>query len=231
MTTARFIPRFFLIFLLTAPLLCCGCESLIGGRAQKVDLSTPKAAALDYLKAIGRGDAATARAASTGTGEQMRWVDGLAGFVDGMRKFDAALTAKFGQVITQANVDMRDSLQTLAEEPVGLVEQGSEVINGEEAWIDTPRKGFTSHYQSTYRLRHTREGWRVDLVKTYAPFPANQLAEKLPGVTASFRRYGEFGDVFRATAGDVMGGRFHSTDEAARGLAERMKELLQNAGE
>ncbi|MDB5292058.1 MAG: hypothetical protein JWL69_3299 [Phycisphaerales bacterium] len=225
--TKRLIP---IQLLLLLPLLCCGCDSLMGGRAQKVDLSTPKSAALDYVKAIQRGDATTAKAASTGTGEQMRWVDGLAGMVDGMRKFDEAMFAKFGKVIDQAHVDMHDSLQAVADEPVELVEKGAEVVEGEEARIELPRKGFTSHFQPTYWLRHEKQGWKVNLVKTYAPFPGQKLAQKLPGVTASFRRYEEFGDVFRAAAGDVRGGRFHSTKEAEQGLAKRMEELLRDEG-
>lgn len=229
MATARNIPRFFPLFLITAPLLCCGCESLTGGRAQKVDLSTPKSAALDYLKAVQRGDAATAKAASMGTAEQMRWVDGLAGMVGGMRKFDAALYTKFGSVIGQAHVDMHDALHALADEPVELVEQGSEIINGEEAKIDFPRKGFTAHSQPVYRLGHGKEGWKINLPATYAPYPPQQLAARLPEVTASFRRYEEIGGAFRATAGDVMANRFHSAEEAERSLGERIKELMKNA--
>ncbi|HWE96564.1 MAG TPA: hypothetical protein VG269_21570 [Tepidisphaeraceae bacterium] len=229
MAIARSFPRLFPILLITAPLLCCGCESLTRGRAQKVDLSTPKSAALDYLKAVQRGDAATAKAASMGTAEQLRWVDGLAGMVGGMRKFDAALFAKFGPVIGQAHVDMHDALHALADEPVELVEQGSEIIDGEEAKIDFPRKGFTAHSQPVYRLGHGKEGWKMNLPATYAPYPPQQLPMRLPEVTASFRRYEEIGGAFRASAADVMANRFHSPEEAERALGERIRELMKNA--
>lgn len=194
-----------------------GCADF-GRPAAHLDLSTPKSAALEYLRAVQRGDARTAHAASVGADTERGWVDGLVTLVAGMRQFDDALYQKFGKGINQAHVDLHDSLDALADEPVRVIEEGSVVSEGNAARVDPMRKGFTAHFQPSIWLLHEKEGWKVDLRKTYAP---DVPAEKLPEVTASFRRYREAGDAFQQTARDVRAGLFRTTADAERALAQR----------
>src|SRR5947209_5677003 len=83
------------LLLLGLSLLAGGCQE--SGPPLGADLSTPRSAALFYLKAIQRGDGSTARRVCSGTAEEKEWVDALATTVDGMRKFNDALYVKFGR--------------------------------------------------------------------------------------------------------------------------------------
>src|SRR5947208_11869014 len=78
----------------TALIAMAGCGP--HQRAQPVDLSKPQTAAIEYVRAIGHGDAVTARATAIGTDEEMRWVDALASLVDGLRQLNGSLYDYFG---------------------------------------------------------------------------------------------------------------------------------------
>ena len=196
----------------------CGCQEL-EKLPPHADLSTPKSAAMVYLKAVQHADGATARAVSVGTADQKKWVDAMVAMVEGMRKFDDALYARFGRITHQVHVDMHDALWALADQPVELMKDAKVTNDEEKGWIDPPRRGFTSHFQPTLYLKHDKQGWKIDLLKTYADkVPPDKLQE----VSESYRQYRAIGEVFQSVARDVSAGRFHSIDEAARALAERM---------
>src|SRR2546423_2076741 len=165
-STPRFAVSIAIKTALLAPgLLLWGCQSL--GRAKPVDLSTPQSAAMSYVKALQYGDAATARAACTGTEEEMRWVDAMAAMVRGLRDINSALYAHFGPVSSQMHVDLEESIRTLADEPVELFENGVVQANDLQVRIIPQHKGFTSKFQTPLVLSKVKNVWKVDLEQTY----------------------------------------------------------------
>jgi|SRR5665213_1221253 len=205
------------------PLLVCGCENRPPAGA---DLSTPKSAALVYLKAIQRGDAATAKKVSFGTPEQKGWVDALAIMVDGMRSFDNALYAKFGRFSNQVHTDLADSLMMLADGPVVWIGNGPVSFDDMKARIDPKKMGFASRSQPSIYLLLKKYGWEVDLEQTYAD---GATPEQLKQISANYAMYRELGQAMRAGARDVMGGKFHSIEEASQALGERLKAIKSDA--
>ncbi len=201
--------------------LVVGCLQLDTPPAH-VDLSTPKSAALAYVRAIQRADGGIARGVAVGSADQKQWIDALVAMVDGMRRFDNSLYAKFGRISSQVHVDMRDALRALADEPVDLVADGNVVSSDTRARIDPPRRGFTSHFQPSIYLLLEKGMWKVDLAQTYAQ---GVSPEKLKDVSDNFRRYRQFGEVFRQVVRDVSGGQFRSVNEASQALADRLAEV------
>ena len=212
----RFSPPLLIILLLSG-----GCD-VFNRLPAGVDVSNPKSAAQGYLSAIQRGDARSARALSAGTGEQKQWVDAIAGLVDGMRAFDKAIYAKFGRIEYQIHTDMHESISALADEPLALISDGYVSEDGDRARVDPAKgKSFTAKSQSSIYLLHQKDGWRVDLLQTYAPGSID--AGKTGDVSASFHEYQRIGDIFRAIAWQVSAGFFKTPDDAARALGERLK--------
>jgi hypothetical protein len=218
----------FAVLLLAA---LAGCEGM--GRAQPVDLSSPQSAAMAYLKALQRGDAPTARAACVGNAAQMRWVDALAAMIDGIRKLDAAVHAKFGFAASQLNADLEQSLNVMADEPVDLYANGSVQTGEAEAVVKPERKGFTSQYQLPLALRKVEGRWKLNLAATYMPQPTHeQLLAMSPqqrqqfdtlaaqGMSEAFRKYHRAADVFHKVAGKVRAGSLRNPHDVENALAE-----------
>lgn len=201
-------------------LLLSGCQE--PRPPADVDLSAPKPVAVAFLKAIQNADPNAADALSIGTTEQKGWVRSLALMVGGMRAFDKALYARFGPIIDQVHLDMGDSLRILIDQAVTDISEGSVTANEDDARIEPKRHGFASRQVPSIFLRKGPKGWRVDVLKTYAPdTPPGQLAE----LTHSFDQYRRLGQAFNATANDILAKRFKTEDEAVRALAERLKEV------
>jgi hypothetical protein len=220
MTLARRVIRFTPILSI---LLAVGCEDHPPANA---DLSTPKSAALVYLKAIQRGDAITARKVSVGTPDEKKWVDALAIMVDGMRSFDNALYGKFGRYSNQVHTDLGDSLMMLADGPVVWIGNGSVSYDDVKARIDPKRMGFASQSQPSVYLLLRKYGWEVNLEQTYAD---GATAAQLTQMSASYAMYREIGQAMRDAAREVMGGKYHSIEEASQALGERLKAIKSDA--
>jgi hypothetical protein len=192
-----------------------------------VDLSTPRSAALVYLKAIQRADSATARSVSVGSPDQKRWVDSLTIMINGLRSYDNALYAKFGKMSHQVHTDLADSLMLLADGPVTWIgEDGIPVFDDTHARIDPKGKSFAARKAPSIYLSRGKTGWMVNLQDTYAQ---GATPEQLRQIAASYDLFREIGQAMRAAAGDVLAGKFHSIDEASQALAERMKGIKSDA--
>jgi hypothetical protein len=210
----------FLLFVAFA----AGCEEINPPKIT-ADLSTPKSAAMAYLQAIQKGDARTARALCVGTAQQKAWVDGRVTLVDGMRKFDDALYAKFGHITLQVHTDMHDSLTKLADIWVTCISDGKVTADDQKGYIEPAQHGFFTHFVNVVYVMHQKEGWKVDLAQTYAPdTPADQYAR----ISNDYQQWQQFGEVFQAIARDVQAGRFHTVDDANQALLDRMQKLQQN---
>jgi hypothetical protein len=210
------------LFLLLV-ILAAGCEQL--GPPVNADISTPKSAAMAYLVAIQKGDSRTARALSFGTGEQMGWLDGRLALVNGMRKFDDALYDRFGNLMNQVHTDMHDSLNKFADVWVTSISEGQVSSDGEIAWVDPANKGFFSRSVTSVYLKHFKQGWKVDLARTYAEkIPPSQYSK----ITEEYRQWKQVGDIFLSVSREVRAGKYQTTDIASAALAERLKNLRAN---
>ena len=170
-----------------------GCGSWLGPPV-KVDLSTPKSAALAYLKAVQAGDRRTAQAACFGTSEQMRWVDGRVTLVDGMRQFDNVLYAKYGNVTSQVHTDMHDSLLQLADIWVTAISDGQVSGDEEKARIDPARNGFFTHAVSPIYVEHRKEG--VESRSGADLCGLGVQPDDYARISADHKQWKEFGDIF-----------------------------------
>lgn len=222
MTIAR---RSLIVSLSLLSLLAAGCEGLDRPPAN-VDLSTPKSAALVYLKAIQRGDSTLARKVSVGSADEKRWVDALAVMVDGMRSFDNALYAKFGRYSHQVHTDLGNSLMMMADGPIEWIGEGSVAADDIKARIDPKRHGFASKFQPSLYLLLGKYGWQVNLEQTYA---SGATPAQLREMSASFAMYRQFGQALRATAREVMAGKFRSIDQANDALGARTAAIKSDA--
>ena len=208
-------------------------------RAQPVDLSKPQTAAVEYVRAIGRGDSATARAAAMGPEEEMRWVDALASLVDSLRQLNGALYDAFGRTTGQIHTELEESIRILADEPVELISNGGIQMTATQALITPNAHGFTSRDQLPIAVTKVNQQiWKVDLEKTYVPLPPRDklltmteqqrrdfAKEQRKQITAAMRKYQEIADVFHGVARDVRAKRLKSIEQAEQAIKERMGDL------
>lgn len=199
---------------------CAGCADMFGPPVH-ADLSTPKSAALEYLRALQRGDAHTARVVSIGTREQKEWVTAMAVMIDGMRKYVAACDARF-HILDQMRTDLVESIRVMADEPVALTQDGSTEQDGDTAKINLPRRGFTSKSQPPVVLTHQNDGWHVDLTKTYSP----EVSPKDFGpIDETYRAMRNIGQAFAETANQIRAGQYRSPTAAEHALGVRIKDV------
>src|SRR5579884_1493081 len=90
-----------------------------------IDLSAPKPAALTFLRAIQNADPAAAKAASIDTDQQRRWIDAYTTLIGAMRRYDQALTSRFGQQAAGMDAQLKQGLVTMTEDPITGVEGGT----------------------------------------------------------------------------------------------------------
>ena len=240
MRLTKFIGQISLSFCLCALLVASGCTPET--KPIPVNLSTPESAAIEYVKAIQRGDAPTARSIAKGTSEQMRWVDALASLVDGMRKLNEAMYDHFGRYTAQIHTDLEDSLRMLADEPVTIISNGSIQRTATEATIYAQHQGisFTSRDQVPISVvkQPNKEIWNVDLEQTYVALPPREnlitmtpkqkqdfAADQRKQITAAMKKYQQTADVFHSVARDVQNKRLKSIAEVEKALGERMADI------
>jgi len=209
-------------------------------KPQPVNLSAPQLAAVEYVKALQRGDSATARVICSGSEQELRWIDSLASLIDGIRQLNNALYDRFGRYTHQIHTDLEESLRILADEPVELISNGSIRVNATEALIQPTKAGFTAKDQMAIVLRKQsdREIWKVDLARTFVPpAPRDQLMlmsddqrknygkDQRAKISAAMEKYQETADVFHHIARDVRANRFKSIADVEAALGKEMAKL------
>ena len=229
--------------LLVLALTVAGCGP--HQRAQPVNLSKPQTAAVEYVRAIGRGDSATARSAAMGSEEEMRWVDALSSLVDGLRQLNSALYEYFGPRTGQIHTDLEESIRILADEPVELISNGGIQMNATQAVITPRRQGFTSKDQLPIAVTKLadRQIWKVDLERTYVPLPPRErllsMSEQQKNdfekdqrkqISQAMHKYQQIADVFHGVARDVRAKKFKTMEDFEKALRDRMGDLKLDAG-
>lgn len=178
------------------------------------DLSGPKPAALTFLRAIAAGDDCTARDASLGTPAQKQWIVAMTSLVTGMRRYDRALLARFGQRAVSADVDLRQAIETMTQDPISHMEGGILSQSEDSALIYPGYRDIKLAGRAPMRLRREGKVWKVDL-----PGMADE-PQYSPDVV---RRYQEAGKALTETARQIRAGRYQTLDEAEDAIGQNLK--------
>ena len=198
------IRRYFAVAAALAVGALTGCGTS-GARVQ-ADLSGPKPAALTFLKAIKQGDAQTAKNASIGNPQDKEWIDAMVALLKGLKAYDQALLARFGPKAGSVDVDLKQAIMTLAQDPVDRIDEGI-VRQGEDtAEIDPAFRGMRLSVRPPIFLRLEKGLWKVDL-----PATAQQDPRFNPALV---KRYLAAGKALHDAALLVSWGRYKTFDEA-----------------
>ena len=203
-------------------------------KAKPVDLTSPKSAATAYVKAIQAGDAPTARAAATGTGQEMDWIDGWAGFARATRDLNNAIYTRFGKVTHQIHAELEKTLWEQFDRPAAQIDDADVQAAENEARITIVHGTVASRDATPLLLKKINGLWKIDLERTYLPEPPrNQLlvmtagqraqykAKMIKEVSDAFHLLQKEASVMEGLAGDVKAGRFKTMDAVLKALNER----------
>lgn len=203
-------------------------------KAKPVDLSSPKSAATAYVKAIQAGDAPTARAASTGTSQEMDWVDGWAGFARATRDLNNAVYKRFGKMTHQIHAELEKTLWEQFDRPAAQIADADVQASETEARITIVHGTVASRDSTPLLLKKINGLWKIDLERTYLPEPprdqllvmtavqrAQYKAKMIKEVSDAFHLLQKESNVMEGLAGDVRGGRFKTMDAVLQALTER----------
>ena len=220
------------VFAVTSVAICGACASM--QKAKPVDLTSPKSAATAYVKAIQVGDAPTARAAATGTGQEMDWVDGWADFARATRDLNNAVYTRFGKITHQIHAELEKMLWEQFDRPAEQIGDADVQAAENEARITIVHGTVAARDSTPLLLKKVNGLWKIDLERTYLPEPPrNQLlvmtavqrtqykARMIKEVSDAFHLLQKESNVMEGLAGDVRAGRFKTMDEVLKALNER----------
>ena len=202
-------------FLAIFALAAGGCASQDEAPAARVasDLSGPKPAGLTFLRAIAAGDARTAREASIGTPQQEEWVVAMVALVNGLRRYDQALMSRFGQEAVPADVDLRQALQAMTQDPIMHLEDGIVSESKESAVIYPAMRGIKLAARRPLQLRRDKSGWKVDLAA---------MAGEPRFDPAVVTRYRIAGKALSAAAREIQAGRYKTLEQAEQAVHDNI---------
>jgi hypothetical protein len=164
---------------------------------------------MTYLHAIAQGNAAKARAASIGTEQDKRWIDAMTGLISGVRSYDQALTARFGQQAISTDIDLKQALSELANEPIvwfqdGIVKEAENTAQIQAAVGHTRLAAVHPVY-----LKRELDGWKVDLAA--ARRDSNHSQQQV-------EQYLAVGKALNDAARQIRAGRYRTFDEAQQAV-------------
>lgn len=173
---------------------------LMCGVATAQDLSTPKAAALVFAKAMEAGDAAGAKAASICNADGAKFLEVMTDIIKNGRKLEEAAVAKFGDAGKNlGNMESMDMAKNL---------ENSEVKEeGDSATItikDSPEKPV--------KLKKVDGAWKVDMITLISEA---DLARAMPMFTA-------MNNVYAGTAGEISAGKYPTADAAKQAMGMKL---------
>ena len=163
----------------------------------------PKAVVLAFAAAIGRGDAAAAKALVVPDDSHGQWVDSTLALAASLNKLDAASVAKFGEPgrkVSQNALGMTAALSAL--------DQGQEKITGDGAVVN-----------GTIHLRRGERGrWLIELPTTDAERTRRRML------------YDLLVEAAEQTAAEVAAGRHPTLDAARTAFEQRALRARVRAG-
>lgn len=185
-------------------ILCC---SLGAGRAE---LSTPKLAALTFVRAMEANDMMAFRAVTLGADDDYKLFEPLLGMVGAAKQLEKAAREKFGKA---ASVVVRES--PAVELEVHVQESDVKVTSDTAVLTHKGEEGA-----DPLTLRHTPDGWKVDLT---AIANRQQMADTAAAM-------GRMRQALADTASGIRDGRFKTADEAEQAVVKRMRDAAGSSG-
>jgi hypothetical protein len=183
------------------------CFSLGAGSAE---LSTPKLAALAFVRAMEADDMIAFRAVTLGADDDYKLFEPLLGMVGAAKQLEKAARDKFGKA---GSVVVRESPAVELEVHV----QESDVKVTAETAVLT-HKGEEGADPLT--LRHTADGWKVDLTAI-----ANR--KQMASTAAAM---GRMQQGLSDSAAEIRDGHFKTAEEAEQAVIKRMRDAAAQAG-
>lgn len=178
--------------------------------AANAPATTPKVAALAFVRAMETADMAAFRAATIGEEDDYKLFEPLVSMVGAAKQLEKAAREKFGKA---ASVIVRDS--PAVELEVHVQESDVKVTGDKAVMTHQGEEGA-----DPLTLRHTSEGWKVDLT---AIANRKQMANSAPAM-------GRMRDVFVRSAADIRADHFKTADEAEQALVRRIKDAAADQG-
>ena len=199
-----------IIVLWLAALLISGGGCVVGKNDPHVasDLTTPKAAALTFLRGISEGDVDTAQAACIGTEQQRASVGALSSLITGLRDYDRAITAKFGVEAIQTDVQLKQAISDLWEVSIQHTETAIVKEGPQTATVEPAVGNVRLQARPPIYLRKEKDHWKVDLGLTA------QRDKRFSPDTAE--QYAAAGKALHQAANSVRSGRYKTLAEAQR---------------
>lgn len=205
------LPRLMCSLCIAAGLWLGGC----GANAAPIDpdaLSKPHDALMVFLNAVGQGDAARARACSIGSDDDKRWIDGMTALLTGLRAYDQAMVGRFGQQAVPLDVDLKQAIFSMANEPIVWFQDGIVKEAEDTAEIDAAVGHVRLMAARPVYLKHDQHGWKVDLAAM------REHPDHRPETVAQFLAAGK---ALQAAASEIRSGRYKTFGDAQQVLGNR----------
>ena len=173
-----------------------------------IDLSSPKSAAVSYLRAMSVGDLDSLKTATVGTDADRKPAVAYSAMVVGMRRYDQALVAHFGIDAIRDDVELKQKLMEMVEDRIERTQQGAVNETPEEAMVAPGLNGQALGKRPPIFLRKENGLWKVDLAET-----AHRDSTLSP---ESAQRNQAIGDALQRIAREINRGKYKSYEEMQR---------------
>jgi hypothetical protein len=185
----------------------CVSAVAVAQQGVKPELSTPKLAALSFVRAMELNNMPAFEAVTIGGQEQYQLFEPLVKMVGAAKDLEKAAREKWGKA---GRAVVRNS------PAVGMevqVQESDVTLEGDTAVVR--RKGDEDPDPLT--LRKTPVGWKVDLTAIKNP---KSMKDAAPGMIKMEK-------VFTDSAADIRAGKFRSADEAEKIILKRMQDAAK----
>jgi len=173
-----------------------------------IDLSSPKSAAVSYLRAMSAGDLDSLKALTIGTDEQRKPAEAYSAMIRGLRMYDQAITAHFGSDAIRDDIELKQKLTELVDDRIERTDQGAVLETEDSARVAPGLNGKPLPARPPIILKKDKGVWKVDLAAT---------AERDKSLSpSSAERNQAIGDALLKIATDINRGRYKSFADMQR---------------
>jgi hypothetical protein len=165
-----------------------------------------------FLNSVARCDVAAAKAESLGTDQDKQWIDGMASLVGGLREYDQALVSRFGRQAIPIDVDLKQAVTELVNQPMVRFQDGLVKEVEDRAEVDAALGHIRLAAQPPMYLRRDKVGWKVDL--TLMRQDTLHSPERVAQYLAA-------GKALKNAARDIRSGHYKTLDEAQQAMADQ----------
>jgi hypothetical protein len=165
-----------------------------------------------FLNSVARCDVTAAKAESLGTGQDKQWIDGMAALVGGLRDYDQALLSRFGRQAIPIDVDLKQAVTELVNEPMVRFQDGLVKEAGDRAEVDAALGHIRLTAQPPMFLRRDKVGWKVDLT---------MMRQDTLHSPERIEQYLAAGKALKNAARNVRSGHYKTLDEAQQAMADQ----------